>query len=131
MILTKRSFVDHPTKAVRGAFTLLEVLVVVTIIMILASFATVATFKVLEDNKYTTANVQSETWAKAVSQFIVKNQANPDNLEQVATYISGDERSLVNPWNNPYTMTIEDTEEGPVIYISSDSPKGPIQVMRR
>jgi general secretion pathway protein G len=89
----------------RAAFTLVEVLVVVAIVVILASIGTIATFKFLEDAKVDAARAkanQLQTYAKAWQskndgQFITS-----DNIDLLANYAEDGEKALYDPWGGKY-----------------------------
>ena len=64
----------------RNAFTLLEVLVVVAILVVLASVSTIYVFRNLEEAKIKTARVQAGELAKAGKLFILSNNGSTDGL---------------------------------------------------
>jgi general secretion pathway protein G len=70
---------NHRRLARRGreAFTLLEVLVVVAIIVILAGVATVSLFRYLEDARDQTAQAQMSTLEEGCKAYMIKNEGNP------------------------------------------------------
>ena len=74
----------------REAFTLLEVLVVVAIIVILAGVATVSLFRYLDDAKDRTAQAQMGTLEEACKAYMIKNEgAVPQSLEELVQPTDG------------------------------------------
>ena len=101
----------------RAAFTLVEVLVVVAIVVILASVGTLATFKFLEDAKVDAARqkaVNLDNWYKS---YMAKN---PDlniqdfqDITVLAQYAEDGPKSLMDPWGQMYQfMPIDDAAAG-------------------
>lgn len=89
----------------RSAFTLLEVLVVMAIIVILATVAGVSIFRYLEEAKVTRAEADLQALDRASKAFYAKHFVWPDygNQEHTALMVSfletGD-KSLNSPWPN-------------------------------
>lgn len=110
----------------RMAFTLLEVLVVVAIIVVLASIASVQVFKYLEDSKKDKARTDVTALDKAVKTFQVKNENNfPDNLQQVLQYIeNANSEILQDPWGKPYVYSVEQQNDLMIVYIRTTAPDG-------
>jgi len=91
----------------RSAFTLLEVLVVVAIILVLASVSTLAVLQLLKDNKGSDAKMNVAQLQKAVELYIVKNPdaAPPQDINEILKYLSStDPSQLIDPWGNPYQI---------------------------
>jgi prepilin-type N-terminal cleavage/methylation domain-containing protein len=97
----------------RGAFTLLEVLVVVAIILVLASVATVSVMSYLEDAKIDKTKMNLKAAEKAANSAILKNGGDPpDDLTGAATrYIEGGAATMVDGWNQPIRIVM-DTDPG-------------------
>jgi general secretion pathway protein G len=107
----------------RSAFTLLEVLVVVAIILVLASVATVAVLNIQEDNKVDMARLNAITLEKAVKMYMVKHPdaGQPQNLQDVLPLVeNADQSKLVDPWGNPYQLG---TNEAGSPYVFTTNPK--------
>jgi general secretion pathway protein G len=97
----------------RGAFTLLEVLVVVAIILVLASVATVSIMSYLEDAKVDKTKMNLKAAEKAASSAILKNGGDaPDDLTSAAArYIEGGAANMVDGYGNPIRVVM-DTDPG-------------------
>ena len=89
----------------RPAFTLVEVLVVVAIVVILASVGTIATLKFLDDATNDNARMNASAVETAANSYQLKNpQWNPeaDGLVGVTPYLAKGDAGLLDPWGNPY-----------------------------
>jgi general secretion pathway protein G len=108
----------------RNAFTLLEVLVVVAILVVLASVASVYVFKYLEDNKKDKAKLDIMALDKAVKTFQVKHDNNlPPSLADALQYIENADRTiLMDPWGKPYQY--QPNESSGIPYIFTVAPDG-------
>ncbi len=109
----------RPTR-LRKAFTLLEVLVVVAILVVLASAAVIYVPKYLDDAKKGTAKSSISTLASAVEAYRLKNEGNlPQQLELVRPYLKdADKDPFMDPWNKPYIYEVTEIngKEVPIIY---------------
>jgi len=111
----------------RSAFTLLEVLVVVAIIVAMAGVASIYVFKYLDDSKKDAARSSCHTLATAVETFITKNDGPPEgnNLQLVRPYIretGGD--PFTDPWGRQYVLSIQDINGKPTVIVSTTAPDG-------
>jgi general secretion pathway protein G len=105
--------VRHPRRAARRvAFTLMEVLVVVAILVILAGVGGVIYLRYLEDARVDKARIDIKTIEASVERYKVKMREFPPTLETMAqpsenmpAYI--EESLLVDPWGHPYTYEPE------------------------
>ena len=80
----------RPLARRRGAFTLLEVLVVVAILVVLASVAGVYAFKYLEDSKIEAARSQMTIFENAAKNHAVQNEGvAPPTLEYLVAPTDG------------------------------------------
>jgi general secretion pathway protein G len=115
MILRTRSV---PAIRRRSAFTLLEVLVVVAIILVLASTATVAVLQIMKENKADQARIQVLALDKALKTFMLKNDGNPPgNIQEILRYIDGNDPSkLIDPWQQQYQIGSGDNGTGTMTY---------------
>jgi general secretion pathway protein G len=92
----------------RSAFTLLEVLIVVAIIVILASVSGVYVFRAYEDAKISTARAKAISLATACQQFMVKYERYPESLNELIQPPSGNQPfvepdALNDPWGKQFT----------------------------
>src|SRR5437899_9498169 len=94
--------------AVRGAFTLMEMLVVVAIIVLLAAIAAPMVMGRLEDAKKDKARVDCKTIAQTAEMYKLKYGDYPPSLDQL-TVMGADgslpfieARYLMDPWGHPY-----------------------------
>lgn len=94
----------------RSAFTLLEVLVVVAIIVILATVSTIYIFGYLDGANVDTAQQQMQVLEKACKSYMLKsNGVPPGSLQEIVVpqngknpLVDGGERALMDPWGQPY-----------------------------
>jgi len=93
----------------RSAFTLLEVLIVVAILVVLASVSSIYVFKFLHDAKVDAAKVSATNISKAIQAYEIRNGAPPDSLlsliqppDGVRPYLEGGQGALVDPWGKPF-----------------------------
>jgi general secretion pathway protein G len=111
----------------RSAFTLLEVLVVVAIILVLASVATVAVLQIQSDNKQDTAKMNAINLEKSLKTYILKNDGNPpQDIQEILRFVDGgDPNKLVDPWGQPYQIGTQDTGTGgnPNYYVFTVNPE--------
>jgi general secretion pathway protein G len=96
----------RPNLTRRAAFTLVEVLVVVAIVVILASIGTLATFKFLEDAKVDAARQKAEQLQMYAKTWMTRNDgAEIQDISVLAQYAEDDQKALFDPWGNPYQIT--------------------------
>lgn len=95
----------------RRGFTLLEVIVVVTIIALLAGVVGVNVFKTLGRGKIKVAETETASIAQAVSLYLVDQGLSrpPDDFELEALVVGEDPYidtadAIVDPWQNPYII---------------------------
>lgn len=98
----------------RAAFTLMEMLVVVAIVVVLAGLGGFYVMGQLKEAQKDAAKVQCKVLRNAVSTYMLrnKNQA-PQNLEALRikgpggeTAILDADASIIDPWGNPYIMEV-------------------------
>jgi general secretion pathway protein G len=105
MVVRPQPFANRPPR--RAAFTLLEVLIVVAIIVILAGVGGVYVFKAYEDAKEGIARTRAIALANAAQQFQIKYQRLPESLNELINppeggkpYVEPD--TLMDPWGRPF-----------------------------
>lgn len=98
----------------RPAFTLLEVLVVVAILVILASIGGVYMFRYLEDAKQDATVLKMQALDKACKNYAAKNDGNwPADLRDLIQpvdggepFIDGGAESIMSSWGTPIQYTV-------------------------
>jgi len=105
----------RPGLRTREAFTLLEVLVVVAILVILASVAGISVFRYLEDAKADATVLKMQALERACKNYVAKNDGNwpqdlslliapPDGAEP---FIDGGALAIQSAWGTPIAYSIE------------------------
>ncbi len=98
----------HPTRAARRtAFTLLEVLIVVAIIVVLAGVSSIYVFRYLEDAKEGRAKADVKTIEKAATSYELKIGQLPNSLQDLLQPPDGgkpylESEATTDPWGKPY-----------------------------
>ncbi|HEV3383717.1 MAG TPA: type II secretion system protein [Gemmata sp.] len=93
----------------RAAFTLLEVLIVVAILVILASAASISLFRYLDDAKVGKAKTEMNTILGAVKKYYTEKMEWPDSSSLVTTIgpmIEGNQ-TLTDPWGGQYVLIVQ------------------------
>jgi general secretion pathway protein G len=99
---------NHQRRTQRRAFTLLEVLIVVAIIVVLAGLGTYFLLPQLDQAKADLAKPGIETLSKAAQTYKIRNGDFPASLAQLAQYQPDgsppivEEKALVDPWGQAY-----------------------------
>lgn len=93
--------------AARSAFTLLEVLTVMTIIVIIVGLGTTYVLRSLDDARKDTARIGAKNLESAAMKYEVKFGNRPDNLQQLVQPPDGgkpyiEAEGLRDPWGNTY-----------------------------
>ena len=124
----------------RAAFTLLEVLVVVAIIVILAGVGVVATTRNLEDARKSKAQLQCKGIEQAIKSYKM-NTANqlgedPSGLGDLLTppfggtgFLANGQQDLIDPWGNQYQMKAHTQGDGSqtiLVYTYSKNDNTPV-----
>lgn len=98
----------RPLAARRAAFTLMEVLVVVAIVVILASVGTIGVMKYLDDAKYTQAEQKMMNLETAEKTFRVNNNGFTINsIEDLLPYMDGNVAAITDPWGRTFVFSTE------------------------
>ena len=101
---------QHQTqRQTRRAFTLMEMLVVVAIIVMLAGIGGYYFVKSYEDSKRSAAKVQVKVLTEAAEAYYLSNSSYPPSLQALLVqdpqgggpYLKTQE-ALIDPWKNPY-----------------------------
>jgi general secretion pathway protein G len=130
MLATRRTPIDR-----RSAFTLLEVLVVVAILVILAGVGVVGTTRYLEDARKGRAQLACQGISSAVEAY-KSNPANtmseepsqPSDLLNPpfggTAFLKNGQQDLIDPWGQPYQFQkVQQGDGNDVIMVFTRSPK--------
>jgi general secretion pathway protein G len=118
------------THARRSAFTLLEVLVVVAILVVLASVSSIYVFRYLEDAKIDKAKLQAANIAKAAKSYILKNNGSTEGLSLQALiqpprpFLEGGNEAITTPFGTPFDMQIGNDDGSANIVVLFHAPDG-------
>jgi general secretion pathway protein G len=117
----------------RAAFTLLEVLVVVAILVILAGVGVVATTRYLEDARKSRAQLQCKSLVTAIEAYYSNPQSGnqyPENLQQLlvppfggTSFLKNGEEDLIDPWGKQYQLQYIEGSDGammPLVFTQSN-----------
>jgi general secretion pathway protein G len=117
----------------RSAFTLVEVLVVMAIIVILAGTAVVGTMKFLENAKENNDESRMRNIITACKAVNLKSGGDywPQDVMELVTptdggrsYLDGGQADTINPWGSPYQLSLQETPAGPKMFVISTRPNG-------
>jgi general secretion pathway protein G len=120
------------TRAVaRGAFTLMEVLVVVAILVVLAGVGGVVYMRYLDKAKEDKARIDVNTLDEAVQAFKIENGDFPDSLLVLTQPTDNKpaalrETALLDPWNNQYQYQKDQRDPTGRPHIFATAPGGKI-----
>ena len=115
----------------RAAFTLLEILVVVAIVVILAGVGVVATTSYLENAKKSKAVLGCKGLSQAAEAYYTNPSSNntyPQSLQELiqppfgGSLLKNGQQDLIDPWGKPYTYelrTLSDGAQVPFVYTKS------------
>jgi general secretion pathway protein G len=111
----------------RHAFTLVEVLVVMAIVVVLASVATVAAFRYLENAKVDSAHVKAKTLAASCQNYYTRHsdEAPPnegDWVAKVGPLVQGDpQNKFTDPWGQPYHVKFNEADGSFEVFTQHDN----------
>lgn len=119
----------------RDAFTLVEVLVVMAIIVILAGIASVGVMRYLDNAKELTAETQMKNIHSVMMSYYMRSDGSwPNSLQELVqptdggkAYLDGGLSAITSPWGQEYTYTITQTSSGEKPVIMCQTPNGTIQ----
>jgi len=110
MMLAASSTRNRMTR--RAAFTLLEVLVVVAILVILAGVASISIFRYMEDAKVGRAKADMNTLVKTYQTYYTQNQTWPSQPAEVAPLLDQGINAFQSPWPGvTYQVTIQQQQQ--------------------
>ena len=121
----------------RPAFTLVEVLVVMVILVIIAGAATFAVFGNLEKAKVQEAKIKAQKIEQAAQSYYATNNEFPTDPSQLinagpdgsAPLLVGGQPAILDPWGHQYTLQVMEDSFGStrVLVTSTGNGKTPIQ----
>ena len=103
-----RSLPHTQRRAARPAFTLMELLVVMAIIVIIAGFGGYYIIGQLDSAKIGAAIQKAKVVAQAAETYYIDHGAYPDNLEVLLTVVEGkgpylkSREAIMDPWNKQF-----------------------------
>lgn len=117
----------HSALRTREAFTLLEVLVVVAILVVLASVAGIYVFRYLEDAKADATVLKMQQLERACKNYATKNDGEfpPDLVSLIRPedtmqggapdpFIEGGESAIMSAWGTPIEYSVEQGPGGEI-----------------
>ena len=108
----------------RGAFTLIEILVVIAILGLLGSFAVLKYMSYLKKAAVKTAEMKLREVGKALEIYYAQNMKYPETLDELVNpEEEGKEgvlkpSALLDPWKNEIQYTLHEGEDPPFTLIS-------------
>ena len=110
-MLVRNATRDRATRAAaRSAFTLLEILVVVAIIVVLAGIGTAYLLPQLDKSKEDIARIKAIDVGKSAETFYLQNDRYPSNVSELTQPQPNGGKPLMaddgvlDPWGKPYTI---------------------------
>jgi general secretion pathway protein G len=104
MAALKQSFADHSTKKGERGFTLVEMLVVITIIGLIMALVGPRVLNYLSESKVKAARIQIESLSSALDLFYLDNGRYPSSAEGLSALVQRPANSA--SWNGPYLKTV-------------------------
>ncbi len=109
----------------RSAFTLLEVLVVVAILVVLAGVSSIAVFKYLDDAKKDRATLDMKTLEGVYKTYATKNGGiPPQSVAELVPYIEQGSTALNDPWGGQYQFRVVQGESTERVQFFTIAPDG-------
>ena len=116
----------------RSAFTLMEMLVVVAILVVLAGAAVPIYMNYLENAKTDRVRLDKKTLQQAVEAHYTRTGSFPNSLEELTqpgqdgSKATLDHNAIVDPWNQPYIYNPNnlDAQGRPIISSQHDRGQG-------
>ena len=108
---------NRTRRAVRRAFTLMEILVVVAIIVVLAGLGTVSLMNQLETAKEKSAAINAKTIKNAATMFKTDTGNWPSSLGELVPKYLEKQDILNDPWGQAYQFQAHEDENNRTFYV--------------
>lgn len=123
---------DGARKSRKAGFTLVELMVVIAIIAILATIVGVNVLSAMDDADQAKAQAQIRNFKTALTAYKLKFKSFPSSSEGLEALVSNakgtnflDQSKLpLDPWNNPYQYTLQDSRTFIVVSYGADGVQG-------
>ncbi len=112
-----------------SGFTLIELMVVISIIAVLAAIVGFNVLSSVDDGNVAAAKAQIKNFETALVSYKIKFKKFPDSLDQLVSPPSGDpiltSKSIpLDPWDNPYQYQLEGSRKFVIISLGADGVPG-------
>ena len=112
-----------------GGFTLVELMVVISIIAVLASIVGIRVVRYLDESNVVAARAQIEKFNTALVAYRIKHKRFPDTLDGLVNPPSGEAileaKSIpLDPWDQPYQYQLESARNYVIISLGADGVPG-------
>lgn len=100
-----RQVMTREIKRRRSAFSLMELMIVVAIIVVLAGLGGTFYFGVFSDSKVSMAHIQAKHLHGVITQYLSKHDDFPNDLSELLKTdppLLDDEKAIIDPWNKQY-----------------------------
>lgn len=112
-------------RSIRAAFTLMEMMVVVAILVVLVGVAVPIYIRYLDDSKVKRARTDVETLTKVVETFYYEHGHYPEHLRELVTPPTGKayikQTALLDPWDQEYESSLPNVGQN-MAQISGEGP---------
>lgn len=107
----------------QAGFTLVELMVVVSIIAILATTVGIYVFGAIDEADVAKAKAEINALKGGVKIYMLKHRRLPNSLEEVAEFLDPP-RIPKDPWGNDYVYTKEGSREYTIVSYGADGRQG-------